>query len=137
MLDLSFDFLKCDGGRYYWVTIRSARSESSKVKVIHGSRIILSETRRAIYVCLLDGHEVAGELNASVEEIDSLAQVYILRFKHEAFRKFKEWKKLVENQTRRTIRKLRTDNGLEFYNWEFQKLCTESGIARHLAEMSQ
>ncbi|GJU39514.1 hypothetical protein Tco_1192471 [Tanacetum coccineum] len=35
-------------------------------------------------------------------------------FKHEAFGKFKEWKQLVENQTGRTVKKLRTDNGLEF-----------------------
>nr|GEZ94202.1 retrotransposon protein, putative, Ty1-copia subclass [Tanacetum cinerariifolium] len=38
----------------------------------------------------------------------------IRRFKHEAFEKFKEWKQLVENQTGRTVKKLRTDNGLEF-----------------------
>nr|GEX53275.1 retrovirus-related Pol polyprotein from transposon TNT 1-94 [Tanacetum cinerariifolium] len=55
-----------------------------------------------------------------------------LRFKHEAFEKFKEWKQLVENQTGRTVKKLRTDNGLEFCNREFKKLCIESGIARHL-----
>ncbi|GJY12245.1 retrotransposon protein, putative, ty1-copia subclass [Tanacetum coccineum] len=58
--------------------------------------------------------------------------VYILRFKHEAFGKFKEWKQLVENQTGRTVKKLRTDNGLEFCNREFEQLCIESGIARHL-----
>nr|GEX85054.1 retrovirus-related Pol polyprotein from transposon TNT 1-94 [Tanacetum cinerariifolium] len=39
--------------------------------------------------------------------------VYILMFKHEAFGKFKEWKQLVENQTLRTVKKLRTYNGLE------------------------
>nr|GFA30729.1 retrotransposon protein, putative, Ty1-copia subclass [Tanacetum cinerariifolium] len=84
------------------------------------------------------------ELNASVEEKDSLVQVekqelfgkkslgkldlyenYVMgkshrvgfgvgrhttQFKHEAFGKFKEWKKLVENQTRRTVKKLRTYN---------------------------
>nr|GEU88269.1 retrovirus-related Pol polyprotein from transposon TNT 1-94 [Tanacetum cinerariifolium] len=32
----------------------------------------------------------------------------------------------------RTIKKLRTDNGLEICNWEFGQLCIESGIARHL-----
>ncbi|GKF77250.1 retrovirus-related pol polyprotein from transposon TNT 1-94, partial [Tanacetum coccineum] len=53
-------------------------------------------------------------------------------FKHEAFGKFKEWKHLVENQTGRTAKKLRMDNGLEFYNREFEQLCIESGIARHL-----
>ncbi|GJU68078.1 retrovirus-related pol polyprotein from transposon TNT 1-94 [Tanacetum coccineum] len=56
----------------------------------------------------------------------------IRRFKHEAFRKFKEWKQLVENQTGRTVKKLRMDNGLEFCNREFEQLCIESGIAKHL-----
>ncbi|GJZ29362.1 retrovirus-related pol polyprotein from transposon TNT 1-94, partial [Tanacetum coccineum] len=116
------------------------------------------------------------ELNASVEEKDSLAQVWhkrlghiskaglqvlekqglfgkkslgsdklcsfrligsvsggiIGRFKHEAFGKFKEWKQLVENQTGRTVKNLRTYNDLEFCNWEFEQLCIESRIARHL-----
>ncbi|GKC26414.1 zinc finger, CCHC-type containing protein [Tanacetum coccineum] len=151
--------------------------QSGKIKVINGSRVVLSGTRRDNCVYSLDGHAVAGELNASVKEKDSLAQVwhkrlghiseaglqvlemqgtplrvlsrvnyhslppcasprrvwvYILRFKHKAFEKFKEWKQLVENQTGRTVNKLRTDNGLEFCNREFKQLCIESGIARHL-----
>ncbi|GJS68173.1 retrovirus-related pol polyprotein from transposon TNT 1-94 [Tanacetum coccineum] len=115
---------------------------------------------------------VAGELNASVEEKDNLAQVLHKRlehiseaglqvlekqglfgkkslgsvlggiigwFKDEAYGKFKEWKQLVENQTGRTVKKLRTNNGLEFCNQEFEQLCIESEIARHLtvAEMPQ
>ncbi|GJS09741.1 retrovirus-related pol polyprotein from transposon TNT 1-94 [Tanacetum coccineum] len=67
-----------------------------------------------------------------VDDYSRRVWVYILRFKHEAYGKFKEWKQLVENQTGRTVKKLRTDNGLEFCNWEFKQLCTESGIARHL-----
>ncbi|GJU50677.1 retrotransposon protein, putative, ty1-copia subclass [Tanacetum coccineum] len=53
-------------------------------------------------------------------------------FKHEAFGKFKEWKQLVENQTGKTVKKLRTDKGLKFCNQEFEQLCDKSGIARHL-----
>ncbi|GJW76325.1 retrovirus-related pol polyprotein from transposon TNT 1-94 [Tanacetum coccineum] len=52
--------------------------------------------------------------------------------KHEAFGKFKEWKQLVKNQIGRTVKKSRTDNGLEFCNQEFEQLCIESGISRHL-----
>jgi len=40
--------------------------------------------------------------------------VYLLRQKNETFSMFKKFKALVENQTRRKIKKLRTDNGLEF-----------------------
>nr|GEY02346.1 zinc finger, CCHC-type [Tanacetum cinerariifolium] len=131
-----------------------------KVKVINGSRVVLSGIRRDNCVNSLDGHAMAGELNASVEEKDRLVQVwhkrlghiseaglqvqekqglfgkkslgeldflrlwvYILMFKHEGFGKFKEWKQLVENQTRRMVKKLRTDNGLEFCNQEFKQLC--------------
>nr|GEX34678.1 zinc finger, CCHC-type [Tanacetum cinerariifolium] len=67
-----------------------------------------------------------------VDDYSRRVWIYILRFKHEAFEKFKGWKQLVENQTERTVKKLRTDNGIEFCNWEFKQLCIESGIARHL-----
>nr|GEZ50326.1 retrovirus-related Pol polyprotein from transposon TNT 1-94 [Tanacetum cinerariifolium] len=49
-----------------------------------------------------------------VDDYSRRVWVYLLRFKHEAFEKFKEWKQLIENQTGRTVKKLRTDNGLEF-----------------------
>ncbi|GJW81786.1 retrotransposon protein, putative, ty1-copia subclass [Tanacetum coccineum] len=136
----------------------TVKMQSGKVKVINGSRVVLSGTRRDNCVYSLDGHAMAGELNASVEEKDSLAQgksnrvrfgvgrhttqgvidyVYsdlwgpsqvesIRRFKHEAFGKFKEWKQLVENQTGKTVKKLRTDNGLEFF-WIAQDLLGGSG----------
>ncbi|GJU93382.1 retrovirus-related pol polyprotein from transposon TNT 1-94 [Tanacetum coccineum] len=52
-----------------------------------------------------------GELNQCLKKKRTVLRrrvwVYILRFKHEAFRKFKEWKQLVENQTGRTALQLR------------------------------
>ncbi|GKE95031.1 retrovirus-related pol polyprotein from transposon TNT 1-94, partial [Tanacetum coccineum] len=122
---------------------------------------VLSGPQRDNCVYSLDGYAVAGELNDSVEENDSLVQVWhkrlghiseaglqvlekqglfgkksqggiIGRFKHKAFKKFKEWKQLVENHIRRKFKKLRTDNCLEFCNREFEQLCVESRIARHL-----
>ncbi|GJR42270.1 retrovirus-related pol polyprotein from transposon TNT 1-94 [Tanacetum coccineum] len=106
------------GAVYSWMTTGSVRSE------------VLARGYRKIAV-----GQSQGELNASVEEKDNLAQgvwVYILRFKHKAFGKFKEWKQLVENQTGRTVKKLRTDNGHKFCNQEFKQLCVESEITRHL-----
>nr|GEX66090.1 putative leucine-rich repeat protein, plant-type [Tanacetum cinerariifolium] len=49
-----------------------------------------------------------------VDDYSRRVWVYILMFKHVAFRKFKKWKQLVENQTRRTVKKLRTNNGTLF-----------------------
>ncbi|GKB06417.1 hypothetical protein Tco_0834650 [Tanacetum coccineum] len=50
----------------------TVKLQSGKVKVINGSRVILSGLRRDNCVYSLDGHAMAGELNASVEEKDSL-----------------------------------------------------------------
>ncbi|GJX80863.1 retrovirus-related pol polyprotein from transposon TNT 1-94 [Tanacetum coccineum] len=38
---------------------------------------------------------------------------------------------LIENQTGRKIKRLRTDNGLEFCSSEFNEFCRDEGIARH------
>ncbi|GJS90427.1 retrovirus-related pol polyprotein from transposon TNT 1-94 [Tanacetum coccineum] len=67
-----------------------------------------------------------------VDDYSRRVWVHFLRHTNEAFNKFKEWKQLVENQTGRKLKKLQTDNGLEFCNQEFNNLCKESGIARHL-----
>ncbi|GJW14106.1 retrotransposon protein, putative, ty1-copia subclass [Tanacetum coccineum] len=42
------------------------------------------------------------------------------------------WAESGEDSVGRKLKKLRTDNGLEFCNQEFNNLCKESGIARHL-----
>jgi len=56
---------------------------------------------------------------------------YFLRHKNETFPTFKKWKTLVETQTRKKVKKLRTDNGLEFCSGDFNELCTNHGIDRH------
>ena len=50
-----------------------------------------------------------------------------LRSKDEVFENFSEWKVLVENQTKKKIKCLRTDNELEFCNNLMDKLCQDSG----------
>jgi hypothetical protein len=56
--------------------------------------------------------------------------IYFLRKKFEVFDRFKEFKALVENQTKKRIKVLRTDNGGEFCENEFEELCKKCGIAR-------
>lgn len=57
--------------------------------------------------------------------------VYFLKTKDETFQKFVEWKKMVEVQVERKVKKLRTDNGLEFCNLRFDQFCKDEGIVRH------
>eukprot|EP00253_Pinus_taeda_P034923 PITA_34923 len=55
---------------------------------------------------------------------------YFLKKKSEVFDRFKEFKALVENQTEKKIKVLRTDNGGEFCGKEFEEFCKKCGIAR-------
>jgi hypothetical protein len=54
--------------------------------------------------------------------------VYFLRQKFEFFEHLKDFKALVETQTRNTIKILHTDNGGEYINKYVQKLCHEASI---------
>lgn len=66
-----------------------------------------------------------------IDDYSAIVWVYVLKNKEEVFDKFKSWKTLVETQTEKMIKRLRTDNGLEFYNKRFDDYCTENGITRH------
>jgi len=66
-----------------------------------------------------------------VDDFSRKIWVYFLRQKNETFSMFKKFKALVENQTGRKIKKLRTDNGLEFVESEFEEFYMINGIARH------
>lgn len=57
--------------------------------------------------------------------------VYFLKAKDESFQCFVEWKKMVEVEVERKVKKLRTDNGLEFCNKRFDQFCMDEGIVRH------
>ena len=66
-----------------------------------------------------------------IDDYSRKVWLYFIRTKDEAFSKFLEWKSLIENQTNRKIKRLRTDNGLEFCNNVFDSYCAENGIFRH------
>ncbi|KAH9678644.1 Integrase catalytic domain-containing protein [Citrus sinensis] len=59
-----------------------------------------------------------------IDDFSRKVWVYVLKNKDKVFEKFKEWKQLVENQTGKRLKKLRTDNGLEFCNQPFDIFCT-------------
>lgn len=61
-----------------------------------------------------------------------MSWVYFLKAKSEAFQAFKKFKALVEKQTGREIKMLRTNRGGEFCSQEFNSFCEESGVRRQL-----
>nr|GFC29028.1 hypothetical protein [Tanacetum cinerariifolium] len=105
-----------------------------KVKVINGSRVILSGIRMDNCVYSLDGHAMAGAGKAWAvwQEKSRHTTQGVIDYVHSDLWGPSQVESLGESQTGRKVKKLRTDNGLEFCNREFEKLCIESGIARHL-----
>lgn len=57
--------------------------------------------------------------------------IYLLKTKDEAFKTFKQWKVMVENQCSNRIENVRTDNGLEYLADVFTEFCKDKGIIRH------
>ena len=58
--------------------------------------------------------------------------VFFLKQKNDVLPTFKEWKTMIEKQTGKEVKRLRTDNGLEFCSNDFNTLCKAEGIVRHL-----
>jgi len=56
---------------------------------------------------------------------------YFLKNKDDTFAAFKEWKVMIERQTKKKVKLLHTDNGSEFCSDAFNDYCREEGIIRH------
>jgi transposase len=66
-----------------------------------------------------------------IDEFSQNTWIYFLRKKSEVFEKFKEFKVLVENQTKRIIKVLRKNDGGEFSGNEFEEFCKKCNIERN------
>ncbi|KAH9699562.1 hypothetical protein KPL71_024410 [Citrus sinensis] len=66
-----------------------------------------------------------------IDDFSRMVWVFSLKSKDKVFDQFKNWKTLVETQTNRKVRRLRTDNGLEFCNTDFDDFYTKHGMVRH------
>ena len=66
-----------------------------------------------------------------IDDFSKKVWIYFLKTKDEVFSKFREWKAEVEKKTEKKLKCLRTDNGLEFCNRQFDDYCKQAGIKRH------
>ncbi|GJU57695.1 retrovirus-related pol polyprotein from transposon TNT 1-94 [Tanacetum coccineum] len=66
-----------------------------------------------------------------VDDFSRRVWVYMLKTKDEVLGLFIKWKKMMETQTFRKIKHLRTNNGGEYKNDLFTKFCEDEGIVRH------
>jgi transposase InsO family protein len=66
-----------------------------------------------------------------IDDFSRKVWVYFMQHKSKMFAKFKLLKAEVENQTRKKVKCLRTDNGIEYTNDEFRDFCEQHCIRRH------
>jgi hypothetical protein len=65
-----------------------------------------------------------------IDDYSGLTWVSLLKEKSEAFKKFKVFKALTENQTGKGLKVVRSDRGGEFSSWNFKYFCDKHGIKR-------
>lgn len=63
-----------------------------------------------------------------VDDHSRMTAIYFLKNKNDALKSFKEYKALVENQTNKRIKIIKSDNGREFCNAEFGDYLKKMGI---------
>ena len=68
-----------------------------------------------------------------IDDFSRKAWIYFMKKKDEVFSKFKEFKALIENHTKKKIKTFRSNNGREFTSNEFKDLCKESRSKRELS----
>ena len=84
-------------------------------KAVHNTKSILDY----VHSDLWGSPQVTVSLSKSqyfitfVDDFSRKTWIYFLKTKDEAFQKFVSWKTLIENQTEKKVKRLRTDNGLE------------------------
>ena len=66
-----------------------------------------------------------------IDDFSRKVWVFFLKSKVEVFSYIKQQKAVIEKQTEKKIKRLRIDNGLEFYSLEFEEFCKKKGIVRH------
>jgi transposase InsO family protein len=70
-----------------------------------------------------------------IDDYSHKTWVYFLKSKDEVFGKFKEFKSLIENLSKRKIKILRSDNGGDHTSKEFVSFCRDVGIKRELTTL--
>ncbi|KAL0416669.1 UNVERIFIED_CONTAM: Retrovirus-related Pol polyprotein from transposon TNT 1-94 [Sesamum latifolium] len=84
--------------------------------------------RRCLWTLKYSGQRRFSYFITFTDDHSRYGYVYLMRYKSEAFGRFKEYRLEVENQTSRKIKALRSDRGGEYLSGEFIDYLKENGI---------
>ena len=63
-----------------------------------------------------------------IDDYSCKCWIYFMQKKDQTFTKFCEFKSLIEKESRKKIKVLRSDNGGEYVSQDFKKFCAVEGI---------
>ncbi|XP_071685288.1 uncharacterized protein [Lolium perenne] len=106
------------------------------------STVAVANARASCLLCVLRLREVmqektTAELWVKLEEIclskDLTGRLHVKMklFSHKLQEGGSKWKVMVETQTKKKVKILRTDNGMEFCSNEFDEFCSNDGMVEH------
>jgi len=72
-------------------------------------------------------------IHSFIDDFSRYTEIIMLRKRSDVLQAFKNYKRRMENQTGRRIKKLRTDNGKEYLSNDFKKFLEDESIARQLS----
>jgi hypothetical protein len=115
---------RCELGKFTKAVFPSSDSMSTRIlDLIHtdvcGPMSWASLTGCEYYLTFIDDHS-------------KKTWIYFLEAKSEVFKRFQEFKSLVENQTGRRIKVLQSDSGGEYASIEFVNFCFHTGTRRQM-----
>jgi hypothetical protein len=115
---------RCALGKFTKAVFPSSDNRSTGIlDLVHG------------YVCGRMSHTSLRGCDYYLTFIDDHSRktwIYFLKAKIEVFKRFEEFKALVENLTGKRIKVLWSDNGGEYASTEFVYFCTHAGIRRQM-----
>jgi hypothetical protein len=102
-----------------------------------------SSDSRAVGILELIHSDVCGPMSSTsltgslyyvvfIDDFSRKSWIFFMKTKGQVFSQFQEFKALVENQTGKKIRVLRSNNGGEYTSKEFMDFCAGEGIKREL-----
>ncbi|KAK9177553.1 hypothetical protein WN944_029576 [Citrus x changshan-huyou] len=109
------------------ICIIQLKNHDGSIQVLMDVRYVPNLKKNLILLAVLESKGLTITLRDGLLKVVAGAPTN----KNEVLGIFFKWKKMVENQTGRNVKRLRSKNGGEYKNDQFMQICQDEGIVRH------